>query len=462
MCMASSKQSPVLVHLPQDSAAAVANALGGRAQVVVVERMSELLARLGSDPWRAVVLALEDADDLRILPKVVEAAPSAVVIAAHPRPSFDDVLAAEAAGAAVLLRAPEELERIPGILSPYLDEAGDHVLPADTPPDDGMVGSSAALLEAYRTVARVAPARTPVLVEGESGTGKELVARALHRRSPRAEAPFVPVNCAALPEGLLEAELFGHEKGAFTGAVGRSEGRFGRAHGGTLFLDEIGEMGLGVQAKLLRALESGEIERLGSGEVVRVDVRLVAATNRSLEARVAEGAFREDLLYRLAVVRVSLPPLRQRPEDLLPLAEAFLARFAQRHGRPIHALSREAVATLRERTWPGNVRELRNVLDRAVLLARGGVVRSVDLAEEGATPSLSPSGPSHGDGYPATWSMRQVEERHIRRVLAHTGGHMGEAADILGVHRNTMTAKVREYEIDAQMPLARESGWAGS
>ncbi len=429
--------------------------------MVAVQRLAGLLERLGDVSWRAVVIALEDADDLRILPRVVEAAPEAVIVALHPRPSFDDVLQAEAAGAAVLFRCPEELERVPEFLGPYLEESGDHQVSDRDPDQGGMVGSSAALLQAFRTVAQVAPARTPVLVEGESGTGKELVARALHDRSPRASAPFVPVNCAALPEGLLEAELFGYEKGAFTGAVGRSEGRFGRADGGTLFLDEIGEMGPGVQAKLLRALESGEIERLGSGDVVRVDVRIVAATNRSLEERVAEGAFREDLLYRLAVVRVSLPPLRQRPEDVLPLAEAFVARFARQHGRPVHAMSREAVAMLRARRWPGNVRELRNVLDRAVLVARGGVVRSVDLSAEGATPTLAPSGGGQGDGYPATWSMREVEERHIRRVLAHTGGHMGEAADILGVHRNTMTAKVREYGIDAQAPLARESGRAG-
>jgi two-component system, NtrC family, response regulator AtoC len=432
--------------------------LAERARVTAVGGQSELLRALGERDWRAVVVSVEDPDDLRLLPRIVEASPSAVVVALHPRPSFDDVLTAEAAGVTFLLRDPDEIGRIPEVLRPYLDEGPDHPVSPEAPPEDGMVGSSAALLDAYRTVARVAAATTQVLVEGESGTGKELVASALHRRSPRASAPFVPVNCAALPEGLLEAELFGHEKGAFTGAVGRSEGRFGRAHGGTLFLDEVGEMGLGVQAKLLRALESGEIERLGSGEVVRVDARVVAATNRSLEARVREGAFREDLLYRLAVVRIGLPPLRDRPEDLVPLAEAFVSRFAERHGRPVRALSKEAVMALRARSWPGNVRELRNVLDRAVLLARGGVVRSVDLADEGSSPSLAPADVGRGEGYAVTLSLREVEDRHIRRVLAHTQGHMGEAAEILGIHRNTMTAKVRDYGIDPQAPFARESG----
>lgn len=450
------QEVPVLVQVPTGGEG-IAAGLRGRGRVTAVEGRAEMLRRLAEHAWRAVVLTVQDDEDLRLLPRIVEAAPGAVVVALHPAPSFEDVLSAESAGAAFLLRTPDELGRIPEVLAPYLDEGPDHRVSSDPPPEDGMVGSSAAILEAYRTVARVAPASTPVLVEGESGTGKELVARALHRRSLRASGAFVPVNCAALPEGLLEAELFGHEKGAFTGAVGRSMGRFGRADGGTLFLDEIGEMGLGVQAKLLRALESGEIERLGSGDVVRVDVRIVAATNRSLEARVEEGAFREDLLYRLAVVRIGIPPLRDRPDDLLPLTEAFVARFAERHGRPVRALSKEAVGALRSRDWRGNVRELRNVLDRAVLLARGGVVRSVDLADEESAPSLAPTG-GGGGGYPPTLSLREIEERHIRRVLAQTDGHMGEAAEILGVHRNTMTAKVREYGIDPRTPLARESG----
>ena len=456
--MAHPTSTSVLVQLGS-GAADVRDALASLARVVTAGSRSKLLELLPTGPWRAVVLDVSDEGDLRLLPRIAEAVPAAVLVAAHPAPTVETVLQAEEAGAAFLLRHPGDLGRLAGLLAPYLLESADHPIPPQGDDEDRVVGTSAPLTEAYRTVARVAGSSAPVLIEGESGTGKELVARALHRRSPRAGAAFVAVNCAALPEGLLEAELFGHEKGAFTGAVGRSAGRFGRADGGTLFLDEVGEMGLGLQAKLLRALESGEIERLGSGETTRVDVRIVAATNRELEERVRSGAFREDLLYRLAVVRVTLPPLRARMDDVVPLAEAFAARFSSRYGRPVHALSKEALAALKERAWPGNVRELRNVLDRAVLLARGGVIRSVDLAPDGAAPTLSPWEQAGGDdGFSPTLSLREVEERHIRRVLEHTGGHLGEAADILGVHRNTMTAKIKDYGIDPRAPSAFKSG----
>ena len=444
----------VLLHLPADEGPS-GSPLPPHVDVVQVGSHGALVKRLPEREWRAIVLGLDDDGDLVIVSRIAEAAPASVLAVLHPSPTMRQVLEAEAAGAAFLLRWPDERRRLAELLTPYLAEHGDHPVPETTTEDGELVGASPALREAYRTVARVAPSTSSVLVEGESGTGKELVARALHDMSDRRDRSFVAVNCAALPEGLLEAELFGYERGAFTGAVGRSDGRFGRADGGTLFLDEIGEMGPGLQAKLLRALESGEIERLGTGETVRVDTRVVAATNRDLGVRVREGSFREDLLYRLAVVRVSLPPLRERMEDLLPLTEAFVARFARQHGRPVRAISSEALAALRTRAWPGNVRELRNVLDRAVLLARGGVVRTVDLADDISAPTLAPTGGDGGaTGYPPDLSLRDVEERHIRKVLAHTGGHLGDAAAILGVHRNTMTAKVRDYGIDPEAPLA--------
>jgi two-component system response regulator AtoC len=432
------------------------------ANVTAVGGRGDFLSALGQSGWRAAVWALEDDSDFALIPRVVDALDGGVLVVTHPQPTVDRVIDAEAAGAAYLLPHPPDPMAIRALLEPYLCEHADHPIPPGSDDEDTVIGMSPALTEAYRTVARVARSSSPVLVSGASGTGKELVARALHDRSDRKEGPFVAVNCAALPEGLLEAELFGHERGAFTGAVGRSEGRFGRADGGTLFLDEIGEMGLGVQAKLLRALETGEIERLGSGETIRVDVRVVAATNRDLEARVAEGAFREDLLYRLAVVRVGIPTLAERAGDVTPLTEAFVARFARRHGREVRALSKEAMRSLQDRAWPGNVRELRNVLDRAVLLARGGVIRSIDLAEAARTPRLSPADPASEDRYSPTLSLREVEERHIRQVLAHTEGHLGDAARILGVHRNTMTVKVREYGIDPSAPRLRTSGAEGA
>jgi DNA-binding NtrC family response regulator len=229
-----------------------------------------------------------------------------------------------------------------------------------------------------------------------------------------------------------------------------SDGRFGRAHGGTLFLDEIGELSLPLQAKLLRVLESGEVERLGGGRPATVDVRVVAATNQPLRERAATGRFREDLLFRLAVVEVELPPLRRRGEDVLPLAFHFASHFSKRYGRPVHALSTAARDKLATYPWPGNVRELRNVMDRAVLLARGGVIRSTDVRIGADAPRTSPLDEGTGGvGYSPTMSLREVEGAHVRRVLEHTKGHMGEAAAILGVHRNTMTMKVREHGIDA-------------
>jgi two-component system, NtrC family, response regulator AtoC len=451
------RAAALLLHAPE-AAREIAAHFDDIARVVTSVDRGAFLSSLPGTDWRVVMLAIEDESDLRLLPRIAGEVPSAILVATHPAPVMELVLEAEAAGAAFLLPHPPDPGALRDLLAPYLLEHADHSVPEDDGDEDRVVGTSAALTEAYRTVARVAASTAPVLIEGESGTGKELVAKALHRRSRRSGRPFVAVNCAALPEGLLEAELFGYERGAFTGAVGRSEGRFGRANGGTLFLDEVGEMGLGLQAKLLRALETGEIDRLGGTETVRVDVRIVAATNRNLEERVREGAFREDLLYRLAVVRVGLPPLRARMEDLVPLVETFVSRFARRHDRSIHALSSRALEELEGRSWPGNVRELRNVIDRAVLLARGGVVRSIDLAEALGAPSFSALETDVADGYAPTLSLREVEERHIRRVLAATGGHLGEAAEILGVHRNTMTAKVRDYGIDPQRPEALNPG----
>jgi DNA-binding NtrC family response regulator len=291
-----------------------------------------------------------------------------------------------------------------------------------------------------------------VLITGESGTGKELVARALHEQGVRSGGPFVAVNCAAIPDTLLEAELFGFEKGAFTGALAASAGRFGRAHGGTLFLDEIGELSVPLQAKILRVLESGEVERLGAASATTVDVRVVAATNQPLRERVREGRFREDLLFRLAVVEVELPPLRRRTGDVLPLALHFARDFSKRYARPLQGLSQPAVSRLLAHAWPGNVRELRNVMDRAVLLARGGVIREGDVRLGADAPRVSPREPGAPAGYPPTLSLRDVEAAHIRSVLRFTGGRMGEAAEILGIHRNTITSKVREYAIELDAP----------
>ncbi|MGH7546527.1 MAG: sigma-54 interaction domain-containing protein [Gemmatimonadota bacterium] len=304
-----------------------------------------------------------------------------------------------------------------------------------------LVGQSRSMVQVYKTIARVVPSAATVLILGDSGTGKELVARAIHLHGPRRAGPFVAVNCAAIPENLLESELFGHEKGSFTGAVARKIGRFERASGGTLFLDEIADMSLALQSKILRAIQEKEIERVGGSELVGVDVRLIAATNRDLREAIAEGRFREDLYYRLAVVTIGLPPLRERGEDLLLLSGHFVREFGKLYGREIRFISDRALHLLQSHEWVGNVRELRNVIEHAVLLVDDDTLLAEHLPEEwrGQSPFLAERTP----GPLAT--LRDMEVYHIAQILAHVDGQIGAASEILGIHRNTLARKIREY-----------------
>lgn len=456
----------ILLILPRGAVAPLEHALEG-ARVVGTSSLSEGLALASRESWSAVVLSLSlDGSSPELAARIAALPRVGILLVSHPQPTLQRSMEAEGAGAAALLREPLDSG---AILAELVEEAEDGEadgLPLPHSEPEGaegprLVGSSPAMAGLFRTLARVAPTPTTVLIQGESGTGKELVARALHEGSPRRGHPFVAVNCAAIPEHLLEAELFGHEKGAFTGAVGRSEGRFGRADGGTLFLDEIGDMGLVLQAKILRALEEGEIERVGGQESVPVDVRIVAATNRPLQEMVDDGDFRADLFFRLAVVQLVLPTLRERPEDLQELALHFAARFARRYGRPVRRLGQGALERLLAHPWPGNVRELRNVMDRAVLLSRGATLGAADLESGGlgapgdgggssGSAGASPGASSGGDPTlpPVDAPLRQVEAWHIARVLERTGGHMGETAQILGIHRNTLTSKVRDYGLE--------------
>ncbi|HYK83523.1 MAG TPA: sigma-54 dependent transcriptional regulator [Gemmatimonadales bacterium] len=304
-----------------------------------------------------------------------------------------------------------------------------------------LVGRSPAMLEVYKLMARVATSNATVLVQGESGTGKEVVARVLHMNGAKAGGPFVAVNCAAIPENLLESELFGHEKGAFTGAVARKIGRFQQAVGGTLFLDEVADMSLALQAKILRAVQEHEIERVGGGETIPVDVRVLAATNRDLREAIAQGRFREDLYYRLAVVTIRLPTLAERGDDLPLLTGYFVRHFAERYGKPIRAVSDRALELLRQHAWVGNVRELRNVIERAVIVASDDTLRVQHLPDEFRGEETRLGERSEG----ALLTLAQLEARHMARVLAHTNGQIGAAAEILGIHRNTLTRKMKEY-----------------
>jgi two-component system response regulator HydG len=305
-----------------------------------------------------------------------------------------------------------------------------------------IVGQSAMLRRVLDVATQAAPSSATVLILGESGTGKELLARYLHGKSGRAQGPFVAVNCAAIPESILEAELFGHERGAFTGAVGRREGRFARARGGTLFLDEIGELSVGVQVKILRVLQEGEYEPIG-GNTVQSDARIIAATNRDLAAEVEAGRFREDLYYRLNVIALTAPPLRSRREDVPLLVDHFLGVYCKKNGRGRLTVPREVLARLMDYGWPGNVRELENVVERAAVLCRGDVLRLDDLPDSVAQATAPPP---DALSFPIGTPLDEVEMRMIRETLKHTQGDKQLAAQLLRISARTIYRKLGEAE----------------
>jgi len=338
------------------------------------------------------------------------------------------------------LRKAEERERLRhtvATLRAQLDSS---------PAARALIAESAAMKQALALVARVAEHRTTVLITGERGTGKEVVAQAIHRASARAAQPFVAVNCAAIPDALLESELFGHVKGAFTGAAGDRPGLFEQADGGTLLLDEIGELPLALQAKLLRVLQEGEIRRVGDQRTRRLDVRLLAATAKDLAADAAAGRFREDLFDRLNVVTIHLPPLAARREDIAPLARHFVARLAHRFGRPL-AISPGALAWLEQQDWPGNIRQLEHSLERAAVLSDASVLEPDHFRREapGAPPALPRT-----DGEPGTLgeAVEAAERRTIAAALEATGGSRRDAAQRLGISLRTLFYKLRQYQLD--------------
>lgn len=317
--------------------------------------------------------------------------------------------------------------------------------------ESNIIGSSPLILDVQNQIARVAPSRATILITGESGVGKELVARAVHFASTRKKGPFVCLNCAALSESLLESELFGHEKGAFTGATDRKVGKFEAAHRGTLMLDEIGEMSEAIQAKFLRVLEGHPFERVGGNEAVQVDVRVIAATNRDLEKEVERGRFRRDLFFRLRVVEINVPPLRKRPEDIPELASYFVQKFNSETGRKILGFTQSAIDDIKKYRWPGNVRELKNVIERAVVLSQTERINSDDLAlsnlaAAGDTAELAAT----KSGYEPL-SLADLEKRHINATLRATGWNKSRTAGILGIERSTLDRKIRRYKIQPPM-----------
>jgi DNA-binding NtrC family response regulator len=311
---------------------------------------------------------------------------------------------------------------------------------------EGMVGRHPEMVRVYQLITQIAPTPTTVLITGESGTGKELIARAIHHKSERAAQPFVAVNVAAIPETLIESELFGHEKGAFTGAHARRLGRFELAQGGTVFLDEIGSLRLDLQAKLLRVLQEREIERVGGQRTVPVDVRVLAATNVNLKAAVRGRTFREDLYYRLNVVPIHVPPLRERRDDIPYLVEHFVRKAARECNRDVRSVSAGALEVLSRYDWPGNVRELENVMHRAVVLAGGPVLHLPDVPLDVAMPEMG-ARLTEDDGVPLREACDRFEQQYVLRVLERVQWNVSRAARLLGVHRNTVLAKLSAWNV---------------
>ena len=397
-------------------------------------------------------LRMPGLDGLDLLSRLLGRESKPIVILLTAFGSVETAVEAMKRGAYDFLAKPVNLDRLDLLLRRALAERrlGDENRRLKAQLDskygfENIIGASPAMQEVFETIRQAAPTRATVLIQGESGTGKELVARALHQCSPRRDGPFVPVHCAALAPTLLESELFGHEKGAFTGATERRRGRFELADCGTLFLDEIGEIDPALQVKILRVLEERKFERVGGTETLHVDVRLVAATNRDLRARVAEGAFREDLFYRLHVVNLTLPPLRERTGDVVLLAQHYLKTLAAENGKKPPAISPEAMDVLQAYAWPGNVRELRNVIERLVVLGTGDRLTVADL------PAAVRDGAAGGLAIPSRAGrvLRDAERQLIADALRRHRDNRTKAAQDLGISRRTLHRKINEFGLRA-------------
>jgi len=390
-------------------------------------------------------MRMQRIDGMRVLAQVAKSSSQLPVIMVTAFSSVETAVEAMRQGAFDYLTKPVDVDQLLLVVERALchREIISSTDPEhDSPPLElaGFVGSGPQIQELRRTLALVAPTEATVLIQGESGTGKELLAAAVQRNSLRADRPFIKLNCAALHENLLESELFGHEKGAFTGAANQRQGRFELADGGTLFLDEIGDMSLTTQAKVLRVIQQGEFERLGGTETHRVDVRIVAATHRDLRRMCDKGTFRQDLYFRLAVVPLEIPALRERPQDIPELVDHFVQRYAERNRKQIDRVSPAALEKLCSWEWPGNIRELENCIERAVILCPG---EEISLQELPA--GLRDLAPAAGTVPPVGTSLKEMERQLILQTLEQTGGNRTRAAEILGVTRQTLQNKIREY-----------------
>jgi DNA-binding NtrC family response regulator len=428
-------------------------------EVVEVADGAEALEKLHSDSYDLVLsdVQMARASGMEILDSVSASSPDTpvVLITAYAEPGA--AMDAISRGAADYLAKPVDVVALRATVARALERrrlrGENRQLREQAGRRKALIGTSQAMLEVYKQIAQVAPTEATVLIVGESGAGKELVARTIHQRSRRATGPYLAVNCAAIAEGVLESELFGHEKGSFTGAHASRRGLFEEASGGTLLLDEIGDVPVKMQAQLLRVLQEGEVRRVGGTTALPVDVRVIASTNRDLEADVAEKRFRADLFYRLNVVALRIPPLRERGEDVVVLARHFVSLHAARLGRPMPEISDEALARMREYPWPGNVRELENALARAVAMMQRGVLLPGDLPPlvRGETEARPPS-------IDHDWpTLTMLERRYVERVLERTGGNKTAAANILGVDRRTLqrlfkSGEAEDADVDADEP----------
>jgi two-component system, NtrC family, response regulator len=421
-------------------------------KVYLASKRQEATDLVGKNPAPVAIVDLglpPDPDGasegLAILAEILAIAPATKVIIATGNETREHALRAIALGAYDFYQKPIDIDVLQLIVARaeriFDLEAENRRLieAAAASPIDGIIGSSPEMLRVLHNIEKMAPTNVAVLLRGESGTGKELLARAVHRLSARAHEPFVPINCAAIPETLLESELFGHEKGAFTGALKQTIGKIEGANRGTLFLDEIGDVPLPMQVKLLRFLQDQIVERIGGRNPVQVDVRIVCATNQDLDLMMVEGRFREDLYYRLNEVTVQVPPLRERASDAVVLASFFLSRFATEYGRPVRGFSATALAALRDHPWPGNVRELENRIKRAVVMTEGILLSTADLGF--ATVGEEPQSLTIRD------ARARAEREALQLALAQAGSNLSKAAKLLGISRPTLYDLMQQHQI---------------
>jgi DNA-binding NtrC family response regulator len=393
-------------------------------------------------------MRMPDMDGLTLLEQIKSQYPDTQVVVITAFATVENAVTAMKQGAADYLLKPVNLEQLNLILQKIEDSlnlvAENRYLKRKLESVDSfpeMIGQSPAFKKFISDISMVCESSSTVLIRGESGTGKELVARAIHTGSKRKDGPFLAVNCAALPETLLESELFGYERGAFTGAQKRRIGRFELANKGSLFLDEIGDLSLAMQVKLLRVLETHSFERLGGSENIKIDIRLITATNRNLENKIADGSFRDDLFFRLNVIPIVLPPLRERKEDILLLTDHFIKKFAAKSVRHIKGITADAKDMLLAYNWPGNIRELENIIERAVVLTRN---ETIDRTSLGGLTNNNAAGDSSGD-----LNLEKLEKKAIIEALRQSEGKLIEAAGLLGIHRNTLRLKIKHFGLES-------------